>query len=81
LKIGKTEVDTVQRVIAQIGTSTPDKPVLLLEIRTHDHHSLERAVHSILEHRGCKVTGGGGEWFKTTREDVIGIYRFITQSG
>jgi hypothetical protein len=36
LKIGLTEGDTVQRIAAQIGTSTPDKPVLKLEIRTHD---------------------------------------------
>lgn len=36
LKIGKTEFNTVQRIVAQISTSTPDRPVLFLEIRTHD---------------------------------------------
>src|ERR1700734_2227044 len=42
LKVGLTEGDTVQRIAAQIGTSTPDKPILKLEIRTHDCASLER---------------------------------------
>jgi hypothetical protein len=40
LKIGLTGGDTVQRIAAQISTGTPDKPVLLLEIRTHDCGSL-----------------------------------------
>jgi hypothetical protein len=39
LKIGLTTGDTIQRIIAQINTSTPDKPILLLEIRTHDCNS------------------------------------------
>jgi hypothetical protein len=81
LKIGKTEVDTVQRIIAQISTSTPDKPVLFLEIRTHDHNSLERAIQSTLEYRECKIVGGGAEWFKTSREEVIAIYQFIARTG
>jgi hypothetical protein len=34
LKVGSTELDTVQRIAAQIGTGTPDKPVLLIEIKT-----------------------------------------------
>jgi hypothetical protein len=40
LKIGLTEGDTVQRIAAQISTGTPDKPALLLEIKTHDCISL-----------------------------------------
>jgi T5orf172 domain-containing protein len=80
LKIGKTEVDTVQRIMTQISTSTPDRPVLFLEIRTHDHHSLERAIQSTLAHRGCKVVGGGTEWFVTNREEVIAIYQFIAKT-
>src|SRR5438045_1472302 len=65
LKVGLTVGDTVQRIAAQIGTSTPDKPMLLLEIRTHDCSSLERAIHAILEYRGLKIAGGGKEWFRT----------------
>ena len=80
LKIGETGVDPIQRIAGQISTGTPDKPVLFLEIRTPSRKSLEKAIHSILEHRGRKVVGGGDEWFKTSREEVIAIYQFITKS-
>ncbi|HEY7578298.1 MAG TPA: GIY-YIG nuclease family protein [Acetobacteraceae bacterium] len=79
LKIGLTTGDTIQRIVAQISTSTPDKPVLLLEIRTHDCSSFERAIHPILEYRGAKITGAGKEWFKACRDDVITIYRSIEE--
>lgn len=79
LKIGLTFGDTVQRIAAQISTSTPDKPVLLLEIRTHDCSSLERAIHSTLTYRGTKIVGAGQEWFRTNREEVIAIYRSIAE--
>jgi hypothetical protein len=79
LKIGMTDGDTVQRIAAQIGTSTPDRPMLLLEIRTNTCRALERAIHGVLETRAQKVVGGGAEWFRATREDVLAIYRFIRQ--
>jgi hypothetical protein len=78
LKIGSTEVDAVERIAAQIGTSTPDKPVLLIEIRTKRCRALERAIQSTLEARGRKIAGGGAEWFKVTREEVVAIHKFIT---
>lgn len=77
LKVGLTTGDTVQRIVAQISTGTPDKPALLLEIRTHDCSSLERALHAILEYRGAKVVGAGKEWFKTSRDEILAIYRSI----
>jgi hypothetical protein len=77
LKVGLTTGDAVQRIAAQISTGTPDKPVLLLEIRTHDCGSLERAIHAILEYRGLKIAGAGKEWFKATREEVAAIYHSI----
>jgi T5orf172 domain len=79
-KIGFTEVDAVQRIAAQIGTGTPDRPVLSVEIRTSHCRSLERAIQSILETRGQQVEGGGTEWFRTSREEILGIYRYITNS-
>ena len=81
LKIGLTAGDTIQRIVAQIGTSTPDKPVLLLEIRTHDCNSLERAIHAILSYRGAKIAGAGKEWFKAGRDEIIAIYRSIEEHG
>lgn len=79
LKVGLTTGDTVQRIVAQISTGTPDKPALLLEIRTHDCVSLERAVHAVLEYRGSKVIGAGKEWFRTNRDEIIAIYRLIIE--
>jgi hypothetical protein len=79
LKVGYTEGETVQRIAAQIGTSTPDKPMLLIEIKSNQCRALERAIQSTLETRGRKITGGGAEWFKVTREEVLEIYRFVAQ--
>lgn len=80
LKIGLTIGDTVQRIAAQISTGTPDKPVLQLEIRTHDCTSLEKAIHAILAYRRTKIPGAGQEWFKTSREEVVAIYRSIVEA-
>lgn len=77
LKVGSTEVDAVQRIAAQIGTSTPDKPTLFIEIRTNACRSVERAIQNILEARGRKVLGGGDEWFATAPDEVYSIYEFI----
>jgi hypothetical protein len=79
LKVGLTEANTVQRIAAQIGTSTPDKPVLLVEIKTNQCRALERAIQATLETRGRKIAGGGTEWFKTSRDEVLAIYDFISQ--
>ena len=79
LKVGSTEVNTVQRIALQIGTSTPDKPVLLIEIKTGQCRALERAIQATLETRGRKIPGGGTEWFKATRDEVLTIYQSITQ--
>ena len=78
LKVGLTEGDTVQRIAAQIGTGTPDKPYLLLEIKTHNCSSLERAIHATLEYRGRRIQGGGKEWFKANREEIVSIYNSVT---
>lgn len=80
LKVGYTEGDTVQRIFAQITTSTPDKPTLWLEIKTDKCRSLERAIHATLETRGRKIAGAGLEWFKTSRDEVLEIYHFVAQS-
>ena len=80
LKVGSTEADTLLRIAAQIGTSTPDIPVLHLEIKTNDCRALERAIHAVLETRGKKTNGGGAEWFKVNREEIRSIYEFISQS-
>jgi T5orf172 domain len=79
VKVGLTEGDAVDRIAAQISTGTPDKPVLLVEIRTHDCGPLEKAIHATLEYRGKRVCGGGKEWFKTTRDEIVSIYESVAQ--
>jgi hypothetical protein len=79
LKIGLTEGDAVQRIAGQISTSTPDKPVLLLEIKTHDCASLEKAIHATLAYHGRKIEGGGKEWYKTSREEIVNIYQSVAK--
>jgi hypothetical protein len=81
LKVGFTEGNTVQRIAAQITTSTPDKPVLLIEIKTNQCRALERAIQATLETRGRKIAGAGAEWFKAGRDEVQAIYEFIKQGG
>ena len=80
IKIGSTDLDSVNRISQQINTSTPDKPVLLIEIRTDKCRALERAIQATLETRGCKITGGGAEWFKASRDEILAIYEFINKA-
>ena len=77
LKIGSCTGDVFARVAAQIGTSTPDRPTLLLAIKTHDCRALERALHGIFRLRGTQVSGAGAEWFRTTLEEITEIYNKI----
>jgi Meiotically up-regulated gene 113 len=79
LKIGMTVAGCVQRVVQQINESTPDLPILRIEIRTDRCQSLERAMHSVLDLRGKRIKGGGCEWFKTTTEEIREIYQFVTR--
>lgn len=39
----------------------------------------ERAIHAVLRVRGRKIIGGGDEWFKATRDEIIAIYQFVIQ--
>lgn len=81
LKIGRSDGDVIGRIAAQINTSTPDKPVLKLLIRTQSSATLERAIHSILVHRGRAVVGGGREWFVTTIDEVCRIFESVDGVG
>jgi T5orf172 domain len=77
LTIGYTDGDVVERIADQIGTSTPDKPVLFLEIRTNNSRALERALHSILIYRGKKILGGGVEWFLVNVNEIEHLCELI----
>jgi len=80
LKVGSSTGDAISRVASQIHTSTPDKPKLLVLIRTTDARALERSIHGILRLHGRKVPGAGAEWFIATNDEVVTIYRAITNT-
>jgi hypothetical protein len=77
LKIGSCSGDVIARIAAQIGTGTPDKPVLLLRIRTHDCRALERTLHGMLRLKGKQIAGAGAEWFLATRDELIAAHEKI----
>jgi hypothetical protein len=77
LKVGKTVGVTVDRIVQQINASTPDTPKLLLEVKTSDCAALEAVLHGIPTLRGCKIRGGGDEWFRATRDDIENILRSL----
>jgi hypothetical protein len=77
LKLGSCAGDVVARIAAQISTGTPDKPVLLLKIATHDCRALERALHAIFRLKGRQVAGAGAEWFIATPEEVVAAYERV----
>jgi hypothetical protein len=80
LKIGRTDKDVIQRIAGQISTSTPDMPVLFLEMKTNSSSYLEKALHGILSFRGRKVSGGGDEWFVTSTKEIEGIYSYLSNA-
>jgi len=77
LKIGSCSGDVAARIAAQISTGTPDKPVLLVRIATHDCRALERVLHGVFRLQDRQVEGAGAEWFITTRDDVIAVYERV----
>ena len=78
LKIGSCTGDVIARIAAQISTGTPDKPSLLLTVRTNDCRALERVLHGIFRLREQRVTGAGSEWFLVTRDEVVAAYESIS---
>lgn len=77
LKIGRTDGDVVSRIVSQINASTPDRPKLYLVLATGNPGALERALHGALALRNRRVEGGGAEWFRTTVDEIITIYRLL----
>ena len=69
LKIGQTTQDDVNvRIAQQMGTATPEKPMLMGQ---YDVNFTDKAFHHFLIDRGIKRPDGAGtEWFYITAEDA-----------
>lgn len=79
-KIGKSERDPMQRVLAQAATALPEKPRIALVIKSQTSDSLESAIHDILTIRGRRIDDSpGSEWFLTSPEEVLEIWSFISE--
>jgi hypothetical protein len=77
VKIGCTVIPAIDRIVQQIATGMPGKPRLLVELKTENARTLERAIYATLAWRGHKVEGGGNEWFAVSPETVIEVARMI----
>ena len=85
LKVGRTDADVITRITRQITTGTPDRPCLFLTLRTCDGRALEMALHGVLRLHRRRAVGDGDEWFLTTKDELLTIFRqingFPTQHG
>ena len=74
IKIGRTTQDVRQRVEQQLGTSNPERAIILDEWRCSDVKAEEARVHAALKPRQVKG-GKGKEWFSTTPGEVKRLAR------
>ncbi|MYB66035.1 GIY-YIG nuclease family protein [Candidatus Poribacteria bacterium] len=79
--IGYTEHDVSQRVCEQTKQWT-QHPTIALILKTDTPKDLEEALHYLLKRCGCwrkdlKDKGAGREWFDTTPDKVLMLYKHI----
>jgi len=81
-KIGRTEVDPIQRVLSQTGTCYPELPHLALIIHCDDSAKLEAALHSILKYKDRWLKNApGNEWFLTSPFEIEELYNGLLEKG
>jgi len=77
-KIGRSEQDPLQRVLAQAGTALPEKPVVAVLLRTNYSAALEKAFHGVLTLRGLAVRDAPGvEWFLTSPDEFVALAKLF----
>ena len=77
-KIGRTDGDPLQRILAQAATALPERPHVAVVIKTNLSSYLETAIHAVLTLRGKKIDDSpGAEWFLTSPDEILEIYDFI----
>ena len=77
-KIGRTDRDPLERILAQAATALPELPRVATILRTPVPAAWEAAVHGILTIRGRKMKDSPGmEWFLTSPDEVLQIIRLI----
>lgn len=77
-KIGRTDVEPIQRIMGQAGTCYPEFPHIALVMYCEDSSQLELAIHSILKVQKKNIESAPGkEWFITSPQEIEEIYFMI----
>ncbi|MBQ9019695.1 MAG: GIY-YIG nuclease family protein [Bacilli bacterium] len=77
-KIGRTDVEPLQRIISQSGTSYPERPHIALIFYCDNSSYLEATFHNVLKLKNKWIKDAPGvEWFKTNIEEIKTIYNSI----
>ena len=78
-KIGLTQKDPEKRIQQQLEEDS-DIPIIALLLRTDEPELLEKTIHGFLRLHGRHIEGDirGREWFRTNPEEVVSIYKLIT---
>lgn len=78
IKIGLSTTTIEQRVMMQVGTALPERPVLLFEIECDDCAKLEKAIHAALDVKGFKMPESlGNEWFCVNQNELLSLMSFF----
>ena len=77
-KIGRTDVEPIQRILGQAGTCYPEMPHIALIMYCDDSLQLEMALHSILKVQKKNIESAPGkEWFLTSPQEIEEMYSMI----
>lgn len=78
IKIGMTSAHSPDLRIAQQCVTMPESPVIAYSRGTDTPRRLERAVHSVLFHRGRWLENAlGSEWYSSNPSEIAEIVHFI----
>lgn len=73
-KIGRTDRDPLERILAQAATALPERPHIALVLRTCLPLAWEAALHGVLTLRGLKIKDSpGSEWFLTSPDATLSL--------
>lgn len=78
LKIGMSETGFQSRILMQLGTSHPERPVVYRAHHTDRPRLIERYLHAALKIEGLWMEDApGAEWFNTYPEHVDELLNFV----
>ncbi len=79
-KIGRTDVNPLDRIADQAKTAYPELPHIALIIKCDDSAKLETAIHSVLKYQGAWIEDApGSEWFNTNPNEIVTIFDSISK--